>query len=103
MVVRALVKNAREAAGADAAIQLHVHRTSSGGAEVRVVDPGPGFPAGSPEPGREPFGSTKGEAGLGLGLFLARVFAERLGGRLEIRSEPGHTEVVLHFPPAVVA
>lgn len=103
MVVRALVKNAREAAGLEAPIQLHVRRTSDGGAEVRVVDPGPGFPPGGPEPGREPFSSTKGEAGLGLGLFLARGFAERLGGRLEIRSAPGRTEVALSFPAAVVA
>ena len=46
----------------------------------------------------EPFYSTK-EAGrgVGLGLFLARVFAERFGGSLTLHSEHG-TTAVLEFP-----
>jgi two-component system sensor histidine kinase RegB len=46
----------------------------------------------------EPFYTTK-EAGrgLGLGLFLARVFAERSGGSLTLTSGDG-TTAVLELP-----
>jgi len=46
----------------------------------------------------EPFFTTK-EAGrgLGLGLFLARVFAERFGGSLTVQSERG-TTAILELP-----
>jgi two-component system sensor histidine kinase RegB len=46
----------------------------------------------------EPFYTTKEPGrGLGLGLFLARVFAERFGGSLTLRSDRG-TTAVLELP-----
>jgi two-component system sensor histidine kinase RegB len=48
----------------------------------------------------EPFFSTKEPGrGMGLGLFLARVFAERFGGSLTLQSDRG-TTAVLEFPAA---
>lgn len=48
----------------------------------------------------EPFFSTKpAGAGMGLGLFLARTFAEQLGGGLRVDSRPGQgTTVQLTWP-----
>lgn len=50
----------------------------------------------------EPFVTTKGPGeGMGLGLFLARTFAERWGGSFDIRSSNGAgTVAVLELPRA---
>jgi len=47
----------------------------------------------------EPFFTTKpAGTGYGLGLFLVRLFAERQGGKLDIRStSPAGTTVVLEL------
>ena len=69
-------------------------------ARLDVRDCGPGM---SPEVlarAGEPFFTTRGTGrGLGLGLFLARVFAERSGGALSIASGAG-TTVTLDLPLA---
>ena len=45
-----------------------------------------------------PFHTTK-RTGLGVGLPLVKRSIERLGGRIELQSTPGHgTEVTLHLP-----
>jgi len=48
----------------------------------------------------EPFFTTKDPGkGLGLGIFLARVFTERLGGNLVYDSDPGRgTKAILELP-----
>ena len=102
LVLRGLVKNAREAAGPEEVIHLRVGRGPEGGLWFRVVDPGPGFPPELLPRAGEAFFSTKGEEGMGLGLFLARGWAERLGGRLVLASRPGSTEVALHLPAEVL-
>lgn len=56
---------------------------------VRVKDQGAGM---TPEVvGRvlDPFFSTKGETGTGIGLPQVRTFMEMVGGHVEISSEPG--------------
>lgn len=65
-----------------------------------VADDGEGIAADALSRIGEPFFTTKppGE-GLGLGLFLARTFAERWGGHLDIESRLGHgTRVTIHLP-----
>jgi len=48
----------------------------------------------------EPFFSTRAPGtGMGLGLFLARTFAEQLGGGLTVASLPGQgTTATLTWP-----
>jgi len=69
---------------------------------ARVIDHGPGIPAGERERVFEPFNRGSrgaGERGSGLGLAIARGFVQENGGRLWIES-PGGTgsEFVLGFP-----
>lgn len=71
---------------------------------IRVEDGGPGMSADTLERAGEPFFTTKPPGrGLGLGLFLVRVFAERLGGSLGLESSTGTvaTLVLPRWSPAV--
>lgn len=65
-----------------------------------VRDRGPGLPDSVRERFAQPFVSTKaGRGGLGLGLYLARAYAERVGGSLSYRDrQAGGTEVRLRLP-----
>jgi len=56
---------------------------------LTVRDNGHGMDAQTLEHLFEPFYSTKGLRGTGLGLTVSRKIAEEHGGRLEIESEPG--------------
>ncbi|CAM5450998.1 histidine kinase OS=Streptomyces alboniger OX=132473 GN=CP975_27090 PE=4 SV=1 [Streptomyces alboniger] len=60
--------------------------------EVRVVDRGPGVPDAAKERIFEPFqrhGDAPRGAGVGLGLAVARGFAEAMGGTLDAEDTPG--------------
>jgi signal transduction histidine kinase len=69
--------------------------------EVRlgVRDNGAGVPESVRARLFEPFVSSKGQRGTGLGLAVARKIAERHGGRLELAaSSAAGTEFVLVLP-----
>ncbi|QPP05352.1 sensor histidine kinase KdpD [Streptomyces bathyalis] len=60
--------------------------------EVRVVDQGPGVPDEAKDRIFEPFqryGDAPGGTGVGLGLAVARGFAEAMGGTLSAEDTPG--------------
>jgi two-component system sensor histidine kinase RegB len=97
-VVANLVKNAAEAYdlagggpsthGEAQAIELRV--AVDGLLVFHVLDRGPGLPEAVQARIGEPFVTTKAQVGgLGLGVYLARSFAERLGGRLAYSPRPG--------------
>ena len=73
---------------------------ANGGAGVRlaVTDRGPGIKRGELEQVFEPFYTSDDARGSGLGLAIARELAERMNGRLEASSAPGHTTFSLELP-----
>ena len=98
--VLALVGNALDAldvAGATGGVFVDISVTESD-LTVRVRDGGPGMSPETLQRAGEPFFTTKPPGrGLGLGLFLVRVFAERLGGTLSLESAEG-TVATLALP-----
>jgi two-component system sensor histidine kinase RegB len=65
---------------------------------VTVRDQGAGLIGDAVRRAGEPFFTTKeAGCGMGLGLFLSRAFAERLGGSLSLESDDG-TTAVLELP-----
>ncbi|GAB4180220.1 MAG: ATP-binding protein [Terrimicrobiaceae bacterium] len=94
-----LVKNACEAS--DGPVQIVVS-TKEAATELRVIDQGCGMPAEMLERLGEPFFTSKGASGgMGLGLFLVRLFCEQHDGRLIFRSSPGSgTEASMRLPCA---
>lgn len=67
---------------------------------IRVADTGKGMDTGTLERASEPFFTTKGSGqGTGLGLAMARGFAQQSGGDFLIESALGRgTTVTLWFP-----
>jgi two-component system NtrC family sensor kinase len=68
---------------------------------ISVADNGPGVPKSQRGKIFEPFHSTKGHAGTGLGLAVARKNVHELGGSLELCDVPGGgSEFVIRLPTA---
>jgi two-component system, NtrC family, sensor kinase len=63
--------------------------TRGGEVEIAVIDNGPGIPASKQAWIFEPFNTTKGLKGTGLGLAVAKRVAEEHGGRIVLESEEG--------------
>ncbi len=92
--VLSLVMNALDATTSSGPASPVVVRASGGNGvlTLSVIDAGGGMPPDVLQRAGEPFYTTKDPGrGLGLGLFLARVFAERFGGALELESSNGTT------------
>jgi len=70
------------------------------GADLAVEDAGPGIPASQHEQVFARFTRLDGTraSGTGLGLAIARELAGRMGGALELESEPGRTVFTLRLP-----
>jgi two-component system, sensor histidine kinase RegB len=96
-VLLSLVKNAFDASAATALVTLEVS-AANGTCRFTIADCGHGMSPESLQRAGEPFYTTKPAGqGFGLGLFLARAFAERCGGSLTLRSEAG-TLAILEVP-----
>lgn len=100
-VLAALVKNALDASTLGQSVELSVE-SSAGRLSFMVRDWGQGMNSETLAHLGEPFFTTKQPgSGMGLGTFLARTFAENLGGSLQFESECGQgTTVVLELPVA---
>lgn len=86
-----LLENAAKYADEESEITVTVTSTGSE-AQVSIADRGPGIPAEAASRLFERFyrvDETGATAGLGLGLYIARMLAEAQGGRIWVESELG--------------
>ncbi|MBS1819772.1 MAG: HAMP domain-containing histidine kinase [Acidobacteria bacterium] len=98
--ILSLITNALDATGTDAPVRVRIDAVGQA-LTVSVIDRGTGMSSELLRRAGEPFFTTKEPGrGLGLGLFLARVFAERLGGSLTLESAQG-TTATLQVPTDV--
>ena len=96
-----LVVNARDALGGRGRIVLRTYADAGGRPCLAVEDEGPGMPEAVRRRAVEPFFSTKGEKGTGLGLAQVYGFMQQIGGSMRIESRPGKgTQVHLGFAAA---
>ena len=88
-VIMNLVRNAMDAMGEMRASKIHITTENSvnGMAMITVSDTGPGISSDVVARLYEPFVSTKGKRGMGVGLSICRTIVEDHGGK--IWAEPG--------------
>lgn len=75
--------------------------SSDGGAWIEVEDDGPGIPLEIKDRILEPFFTTKGNFGTGLGVPIVLAFTQRHGGSLDIESKPGQGAKFRMWFPAI--
>ncbi|MGF7180271.1 ATP-binding protein [Tunturiibacter psychrotolerans] len=97
-----LVTNAAEAAGPGGEIKISITPQTAGidgsgqklqaGATVTIADNGPGIPEDVQPHLFQPFFTTKGENGTGLGLWVSRGIINKHGGTICVTSDTGDTD-----------
>jgi two-component system sensor histidine kinase KdpD len=96
-----LVENAVRHAPAGETVRVIAGRVGDR-VDLRVIDAGPGIPAGERDRVFRPFqrlGDHPNGAGVGLGLAVAKGFVEALGGELSVEDTPGGgTTMVVSLP-----
>lgn len=96
-ILNNLVGNAIDAMGKDGGTlclrtaRIHDVHTGQDGVRITVSDTGHGMPNNTAAHIFEPFYTTKGANGSGLGLWISNTLAKRLGGRIGVRSRSGDT------------
>ena len=97
-----LVRNSAQAVdeGVSGKIDLEIEKEGNF-AVLKVRDNGRGIPPDKLEKIWEPFFTTKGESGTGIGLDISRQIVTRHGGFISCTSEPGRgTVFVIKLPLA---
>jgi len=102
-VLTHLIENARQATGQDGSIliTLSVEAGEVSMCVVEIADDGHGMEADFIQNRLfKPFDTTKGNAGMGIGMYESREFVRQLQGEIKVRSEPGKGTVMTLYLPA---
>jgi putative PEP-CTERM system histidine kinase len=94
-----LVENAQQATTATGHVQISLCAKDAA-CVVDIRDDGHGMDADFIRNRLfKPFDTTKGNAGMGIGMYESREFIRQLGGEIQVSSIPGEGTVIsLHFP-----
>jgi len=99
-----LVTNALEACsdepdGAETwKVRLQSRATAGWGVEYRISDNCGGIDSQILDKLFNPFFSTKGRTGTGIGLMLTKKIVDKHGGEIDVQSEAGKTDVTIRLP-----
>jgi PAS domain S-box-containing protein len=96
-----ILVNAWHAMPAGGTLTIWIERSDADYIRLAFGDTGVGLPAEEAERVFEPFYSTKGDQGSGLGLTICRQIMDTHRGAISLSSKPGTgTTVTLEFPRA---
>jgi signal transduction histidine kinase len=84
-----LIRNALQATADGALLRIEAGRQAGGRLLLAVEDDGPGVPAELRDRLFEPFVSSKGAEGMGMGLYMARLIVESHGGAIRLLERSG--------------
>jgi len=84
-----LIRNAVQATQPGQLMTIAAITDLDGHVLLSVEDEGKGIPADLVDDLFEPFSSSKGDEGMGLGLYMARLTVESHGGSIEYQDRPG--------------
>ncbi|WP_238371880.1 PAS-domain containing protein [Heliomarina baculiformis] len=93
-----LILNARDACGNTGRITLSAHVVGRTWLEIKISDTGPGFAPEALEKAVEPFFTTKGGEGSGLGLPMVYDMVKLAGGDLTLNNTDDGAEVTMRLP-----
>lgn len=98
-VLEHLIQNAQEATPQEGSVRVVVS-SNAATATIAISDNGCGMDAAFLRDQLfKPFHTTKGNAGMGIGVYESREFVHASGGRLDVVSTPGQgTTFSLHLP-----
>ena len=98
-VLAHLIENAQQATKDDGSIEVRLMNHDSMQI-IEIKDNGIGMDADFIRKRLfKPFDTTKGNAGMGIGMYESREFIRQLGGDIHVQSEPGNgTTISLHIP-----
>lgn len=97
--LRNVIKNANEAITPGGGVIEIMAKEENGYVCISVTDTGRGIPLEDQKKIFEPFFSTKGKKGNGIGLYSVKKIVESHGGVIEVESEPRqYTTIRLRLP-----
>ncbi|MDQ7070181.1 MAG: PAS-domain containing protein [Rhodobacterales bacterium] len=93
-----LILNARDACGHSGEISVHAKTVKDTWVDLCVADTGTGFSDAALEHALEPFYTTKGGEGSGLGLSMVYNMTKLSGGRVTLANHGNGARVTLRLP-----